>query len=61
MIVDSEQHESTQPEPKNDKEDEAETEPQQTNNDTQQHPKKIPPKVETDGVEIGMIWLPMHA
>ena len=52
--ADSEPCKSIQPEPKNGKEDEAKAEPQQTNNDTQQHPKKVQPEDETDGVERGM-------
>ena len=55
-IVDSKQHKLTQPAPKNGKEDEAEMEPQQINNDTQQHAKKVQPDSEdvTDAVERGM-------
>ena len=52
--ADSEQRKSTQPEPKNGKEDEAKMEPQQTNNNTQQHAEKVQPEDETDGVERGM-------
>ena len=51
--VDSEPRESTQPEPNNGKEDEAETAPQQTDNDTQQHSNKVPPEV-IDSDERGM-------
>ena len=52
--ADSEQRKSTQPEPKNGKEDKAKMEPQQTNNNTQQHAEKVQPEDETDGVGRGM-------
>ena len=51
--ADSEQHRNTQPEPKNSKEDEAEIEPQQTN-DTQQHAKQVQSEDMIDVVERGM-------